>query len=103
MAPFTVLNVCVGNICRSPMAERLLVHALRERIGDRADELYHSHGAGTGSWHVGEPMNSPAARELQARGCDAGGFTARRLRADMIDASDLILCATSEQVDHVLD
>ena len=31
MAPFTVLHVCMGNICRSPMAERLLSRAVRDR------------------------------------------------------------------------
>jgi protein-tyrosine phosphatase len=99
---FTVLHVCVGNICRSPMAERLFALALRKRLGDRVDEFYISHGAGTGAWHEGEPMNPPAARELRLRGADAEGFVARKVSRAMIDVSDLILCATSEQVDYVL-
>ena len=103
MAPFTVLHLCVGNICRSPMAERLLALALRKRVGDRIDELYLSQGAGTGSWHVGEPMNAPAARQLVLRGGDADGFRARKVTTQMIDTADLILCATAEQVHHVLD
>lgn len=103
MPPFTVLHVCVGNICRSPMAERLFALALRKRVGDRVDELYLSHGAGTGAWHVGEPMNAPAARQLLLRGCDADGFRARKVSGRMIDSADLILCATSEQVRYVLD
>jgi protein-tyrosine phosphatase len=100
--PFTVLHVCVGNICRSPMAERLLTLALRRRVGDDVEKHYLSHGAGTGSWHVGEPMNAPAARQLELRGGGAAGFLARRLSESMIDLSDLILCATSEQVRDVL-
>lgn len=100
--PFTVLHVCVGNICRSPMAERLLLLALRQRVGERVSELYLSHGAGTGSWHVGEPMNGPAARQVSSRGGDAEGFKARRVTADMIDVSDLVLCATFEQVASVI-
>jgi protein-tyrosine phosphatase len=103
LPPFTVLHVCVGNICRSPMAERLLMLALRRRVGDRLENHYHSHGAGTGSWHIGEPMNSPAARQLVLRGGEADGFKARRLTAAMIDSSELILCATSEQVARVLE
>ena len=102
MTPFTVLHVCVGNICRSPMAERLLRHALRERVGSKVDDLYVSHGAGTGGWHVGEPMNPPAARLLRSRGVDHAGFAARQLNGELVDASDLILCATSEQVVAVL-
>lgn len=103
MPPFTVLHVCVGNICRSPMAERLLAAALSRRTGDGWEKLYLSHGAGTGAWHVGEPMNAPAARQVVARGGDATGFRARKISGDMIDSSDLILCATSEQVAYVLE
>ncbi|MFS8498965.1 MAG: phosphotyrosine protein phosphatase, partial [Micromonosporaceae bacterium] len=53
MPPFTVLHVCMGNICRSPMAERLLRAAVAELAGlpqDEADALVHSHSAGTGGW-----------------------------------------------------
>lgn len=102
MAAFTVLHVCVGNICRSPMAERLLVHALRAHVGARVEELYRSHGAGTSGWHAGEGMNPPAAAELRRRGVDCAGFAARQLTAAMVDESDLILCATREQVARVL-
>jgi len=100
---FTVLHVCVGNICRSPMAERLFVLALRDRLGDDPSDLYVSHGAGTGSWHVGEAMNPPAARQLTARGADPSGFAARTLSAKLIDESDLVLCATGGQVERVLE
>lgn len=103
MPPFTVLHVCVGNICRSPMAERLLLAALRRRAGDEVTSLYFSHGAGTGSWHVGEPMNAPAARQLELRGGDSHGFRARKISGSMIDSSDLVLCATAEQLHSVLD
>src|SRR5262245_8610690 len=98
--PFTILHVCVGNICRSPMAERLLTLALHTRVGPT--DLYVSHGAGTGSWHVGEPMNPPAARLLAQRGGDASGFAARKLTTDMIETADLVLCATAWQVTGVL-
>jgi protein-tyrosine phosphatase len=99
--PFTILHVCIGNICRSPMAERLLHLALRGQVGDRVDDLYLSHGAGTGSWHVGEGMNPPAARQLRSRGGDPSGFKARKVSGALVDASDLVLCATSEQVGYV--
>ncbi len=102
MRPFTVLHVCVGNICRSPMAERLFTLALRREVGDRVDDLYLSHGAGTGPWHVGEPMNPPAGRQVTLRGGDPGGFRARQVTGDLIAMSDLVLCATAEQVSYVL-
>ncbi len=102
MPPFAVLHVCMGNICRSPMAERLLLLAVRERVGDKAEELVLSESAGTGGWHAGESMNPPAAREVRRRGGDETGFSARKLRAEYLDHADLILTATAEQVEYVL-
>jgi protein-tyrosine phosphatase len=100
MAPFSVLCVCMGNICRSPMAERLLVaDALALGAGDA--DLY-VHGAGTGGWHAGAPMDPQAARQVEARGGDAGGFKARKLLGEHVDASDLVLTATVEQVEFVV-
>jgi len=98
--PFTVLHVCMGNICRSPMAERLLAHAIRQRA--RHDDVIYSHSAGTGGWHVGDGMNPPAARQVCARGGDDSGFAARRLRSEHIDSADLVLTATCEQQDYVV-
>lgn len=101
-APFTVLHVCMGNICRSPMAERLLARAVRDRIGAPADHLVRSVSAGTGGWHEGEEMNPPAARQVRARGGSVDGFEARKLRGDYIDEADLIFTATADQYDYVV-
>ncbi len=107
MPPFTVLHVCMGNVCRSPMAERLLTLAVADRLARRevdparAEELLHSHSAGTGGWHAGEEMNPPAARQVTNRGGDTAGFAARKLRSDHIDAADLVLTATADQQEYV--
>jgi protein-tyrosine phosphatase len=110
--PFTVLHVCMGNICRSPMAERLLTLAIRRRLARLpdgpataaalSDELLHSHSAGTGGWHAGEEMNPPAGRQVRSRGGDVEGFAARKLRSDQIDAADLVLTATADQQEYVV-
>jgi protein-tyrosine phosphatase len=98
----------MGNICRSPMAERLLALAVRDRVARSpadaglTDELVHSHSAGTGGWHAGEEMNPPAARQVQRRGGDTAGFGARKLRSDHIDAADLVLTATADQQEYVV-
>jgi len=101
----------MGNICRSPMAERLLTLAVRTRVArslgnaadaSLADELLHSHSAGTGGWHAGEEMNPPAARQVRGRGGDITGFAARKLRSDQIDAADLVLTATADQQEYVV-
>jgi protein-tyrosine phosphatase len=99
LPPFTVLHVCMGNICRSPMAERLLAYAVAEAGG--SDDVVHSHSAGTGGWHEGEEMNPPAARQVVKRGGDVADFSARKLRSDLIDAADLILTATADQYEYV--
>jgi protein-tyrosine phosphatase len=92
----------MGNICRSPMAERLLAARLRDALGPAADELVRSHGAGTGDWHIGQGMNPPAARQVLARGGLTDGFAARWLEPPLITEADLILTATAEQWDHVV-
>ncbi len=100
MAPFSVLCVCMGNICRSPMAERLLVADLAA-LGAEPDLVY-VHGAGTGGWHAGDTMDPQAARQVLARGGATDGFRARKLLGEHVDASDLVLTATAEQVDFVV-
>jgi protein-tyrosine phosphatase len=112
VSPFTILHVCMGNICRSPMAERLLAKAVRDRIARAAHErvvadiveeaLLRNHSAGTGGWHAGEEMNPPAAREVSARGGDPHRFAARRLRMEHLDSADLILTSTADQQEYVV-
>ncbi len=111
MPPFTVLHICMGNICRSPMAERLLDLAVREAVAVLAGgppavvdpkALVDSTSAGSGGWHAGEAMNPPAARQVRGRGGEDSGFAARRLRSDLIDAADLVLTATADQAEYVL-
>jgi protein-tyrosine phosphatase len=104
--PFTVLHVCMGNICRSPMAERLLLLAAAQRLGKLAPEaelgdLLRSVSAGTGGWHEGEEMNPPAARQISLRGGSPDGFAARKLTSAQLDGADLILTATADQSDYV--
>ncbi|WP_035857258.1 hypothetical protein [Cryptosporangium arvum] len=108
---FSVLMVCMGNICRSPMAERLLRLRVEERLG--TSDLVVVHGAGTGAWHEGESMHHQSAAEVLARGGDPEGFRARMLVPamlggyaevhDEVHGSDLVLTATIEQVEFVAE
>ena len=67
--------VCLGNICRSPMAEVVLPERLdRPRLDDRVVV----DSCGLGGWHVGNPMDSRAAATLTAAGYDASRHRARR-------------------------
>lgn len=60
-----VVFVCLGNICRSPLAEVVLRHQARARgVEDRV----HVESRGTGAWHVGEPMDPRMARTAGRHG-----------------------------------
>ncbi|MBI3648309.1 MAG: low molecular weight phosphatase family protein [Actinobacteria bacterium] len=84
----SILVVCTGNVCRSPMAEGMLRAALGRRLGDGAPQVA---SAGTMGWEDSATM--PEAIEAAAqRGVDIAGHVARRLTRAMLDAADLELC-----------
>ncbi len=63
--PLHVTFICSGNICRSPMAEKMFTHQLSER--GLADDVRVT-SAGTGSWHAGEGADNRANRVLREHG-----------------------------------
>lgn len=71
-----VLFVCLGNICRSPLAEGALRQAA-EKAGLDIDV----DSAGTGGWHIGNPPDPRARDVARAMGCDIGHLRARQLSA----------------------
>ena len=81
-----ILLVCTGNICRSPLAEALLTHALRER--GAADVAVTS--AGTGAWD-GAPASEGAYLVGLERGLDLSGHRARLLTREVVEHADLVL------------
>lgn len=86
--PYRICVVCLGNICRSPMAEVVLRHEL-ERAGLVPRVAVES--AGTGDWHVGKPMDRRARAELARRGYDGSGHEARQIQPSWLDDFDLLL------------
>jgi protein-tyrosine phosphatase len=60
-----VLFVCLGNICRSPLAEGLFIHLARER---GVLERFRVDSAGTGAWHVGKPADPRSIAVARAHG-----------------------------------
>jgi protein-tyrosine phosphatase len=87
-APYRVCLVCLGNICRSPMAETVLRGAL-ETAGLEGAVIVDS--AGTGDWHIGEPMNSSARAALASRGHDGSAHRARQIEGSWLPERDLFL------------
>lgn len=87
--PLHVTFVCTGNICRSPMAEKVFAGHLRDAgLGDTVRVS----SAGTGGWHVGDGADPRTVAELDAHGYDSEHEAAQvgpdHLAADLIVALD---------------
>jgi protein-tyrosine phosphatase len=73
----SVLFVCLGNICRSPLAEAALrAEAVAAGLAITIDS------AGTGAWHAGNPPDPRAIAEAARHGIDISGYRARQVRED---------------------
>ncbi|MDH6246042.1 low molecular weight protein-tyrosine-phosphatase [Mycobacterium sp. OTB74] len=64
-APLHVTFICSGNICRSPMAEKMFAHQISER---GLADVVRVTSAGTGGWHAGDGADRRAEKVLQAHG-----------------------------------
>jgi glycine hydroxymethyltransferase len=91
----TILFVCTGNVCRSPMAEGILRHALRGR-GD-----YRIVSAGLGAAE-GQPPSPYAVQALRELGIDISALRSRMLTAEMVREADYILGMTHSHIDTVM-
>ena len=93
-----LLVVCLGNICRSPLAEG----ALRARID--ASPLagrVRVDSAGTGGWHAGRPPDRRAIACAQGHGVDISGLRARQVEPGDFDDFDWLLCADANNLRDV--
>lgn len=86
MRPPSLLFVCLGNICRSPLAEA----AFRDAAA-RAGLAAVTESAGTGEWHVGNPPDPRSIAVALRHGIDISGKRARRVRGADFTGFDLIL------------
>lgn len=77
MTEFGVLFVCLGNICRSPMAEA----AFRQQAESMGLAIIID-SAGTGDWHIGKPPDRRAQAETLRHGIDISGYRARQVCTD---------------------
>ncbi len=97
--PYRIALVCLGNICRSPMAEAVLRGELA-RAGLLA--AVHVDSSGTGDWHVGAPMEGRALAELARRGYDGTSHRARQFRPDWFARYDLVLAMDRQNLAELL-
>jgi glycine hydroxymethyltransferase len=91
----TILFVCTGNVCRSPMAEGLFRHAVKGRRD------YRIFSAGVGAIE-GQPPSAHAVRALKDLGIDISHQRSRMLTANLVEESDYIFGMTHGHVDAVM-
>jgi protein-tyrosine phosphatase len=86
----SLLFVCMGNICRSPIAEGIL----RRRLAQRGlEDRLMVDSAGTGGWHAGAAPDPRAILACAEHGIDISGQRARKLGSGDYSRFNLILCA----------
>jgi protein-tyrosine phosphatase len=88
-----VLFVCLGNICRSPLAEAAF-RAEAARIGLDAE----ADSAGTGNWHRGEPPDRRAIAAARRNGVDISGLRARQVRPGDFEHFDHIVALDDDNL-----
>jgi len=112
MEKIKVLFVCLGNICRSPMAEAVMRHKVNEAGLESYVEI---DSAGTGDWHIGKPPHAGTKKILDDRSISYAGMAARQLQQEdkhlfhyiicmdsqnLIDAKRMLNVKTGELTDH---
>ncbi|TYR79191.1 low molecular weight phosphotyrosine protein phosphatase [Priestia megaterium] len=93
-----VLFVCLGNICRSPMAEAIFRHLVKER---GLEEQIQVDSAGTGNWHVGKPPHEGTQQILTENEIDFSGLKARQVIREDLQQFDYIIGMDAENVGNL--
>jgi protein-tyrosine phosphatase len=92
-----ILLVCMGNICRSPMAEGILRHKALERLMSVETD-----SAGTISNHVGESPDPRAQKCMTDHGIDISDLRARQIRSSDFHQFDLLLAMDEDNLTGLL-
>lgn len=95
-----ILFVCMGNICRSPMAEGVFRHRLAQRAVDVEIEI---DSAGTHGYHQGSPPDARAQAAAARRGVDISALAARRVAAEDFERFDYIIAMDVENLEFLQD
>jgi protein-tyrosine phosphatase len=88
MARHRLLFVCLGNICRSPMAEGVFRRIAEE---EGVLDLFDIDSAGLGHWHIGQAPDTRAQKAARDRGIDISGQSARQVKHGDFARFDLLL------------
>lgn len=93
-----ILFVCLGNICRSPMAEAVMRHSVQLAGLSEAIEV---DSAGTGDWHLGHPPHEGTRKQLDLYGISYEGMRSRLVTVADFDTFDYIVCMDSKNLHDV--
>ncbi|WP_100339461.1 low molecular weight protein-tyrosine-phosphatase [Mucilaginibacter auburnensis] len=93
-----ILMVCLGNICRSPLAEGIMQH-----LADRAGLNWTVDSAGTGSWHIGEAPDRRSVKVARSYGVDISKQVCRQFTPADFDEFDHILVMDRSNLSNVLN
>ncbi len=92
-----ILMVCLGNICRSPMADGLM----RKKVKDHNLDVYVD-SAGTANYHVGGAPDKRMTQTAKRKGVDISGLQARQFVVSDFDTFDLIYVMDQSNYDNVV-
>lgn len=93
-----ILMVCLGNICRSPLAEGIVSH-----LADAENLGWTVASAGTGNWHVGQPADKRSIAIAKTYGYDISKQRAQHFNSTMFEDFDLILVMDKSNLRNVLN
>lgn len=93
-----VLFVCLGNICRSPMAEAVFRHLLIKKGLDGKIEV---DSAGTGDWHVGEPPHKGTQKKLEEYKIDYSSIRARQLNLSDLNHFHYVIAMDEKNLNDI--
>lgn len=93
-----ILFVCLGNICRSPMAEAVMRHQV-EKAG--LSNLIEVDSAGTGDWHLGHPPHEGTRKQLEQHQISHAGMKSRLVINKDFETFDYIICMDSKNLRDV--
>ncbi|QDF27644.1 low molecular weight protein-tyrosine-phosphatase [Halarcobacter anaerophilus] len=92
----SILFVCLGNICRSPLAEGIAKEYIKKyNLNLRIES------AGTGDWHIGEPPCQNSIKVAKINGIDISTQRARQIKTEDFEKFDLIIGLDNKNIQNL--
>lgn len=92
----SIIFVCLGNICRSPLAEGIAKEYIKQKGLD-----IHIQSAGTGNWHIGNPPCPDSIKIAKINGIDISTQIAQQVKIEDFDNFDLVVGLDSSNVQNL--